>query len=218
MERKHWLYGLVLMLVAAGLVGPADAASPPPTGPKLPAVPAVQVTVRDQCTGGPVPGFVAQLIDPLGGSLAPSTVGPTSVSFGAVSEPSYGLHIAAPGYQVFGDAVAGLPLDMPPGVQGTDLVRVEKQPGPGQGPSSGFLRQGLRVAAMLMPAAGCPGTPRTPTLPALSGRIVDASTGKAIPGTTCEAKPGPIQVPVDNGKLLVDSWEDDGAIDLNCEG
>jgi hypothetical protein len=220
MQRKQWWYGLLLIFIAGGVVGPAGAASSP-TGPKLPSVPAVQGTVKDLCTGAAVPGFSVQLVDPSGGSLPPTSMGTTAFSFGAVSEPSYELHIEAPGYQPLGDAVAGVPLDMPPGVQGTDPVQVEKNPGPVGTQASAFLRQGLRVAAMLMPAAGCPGAPRTPTLPAISGKVVDVSSGKAIAGTTCEvvgANPGPTQVPVDNGKFLVDTWEDAQAIDINCEG
>lgn len=220
MERTRWFYGLILILVAAGLIGPAGAVAPP-TGPKLPNVPAVQGTVRDMCTGGPVSGFTAQLVDALGGALSPSQIGPTSFSFGAVSEPTYELHLDAPGYQPLGDAVSGLPLDMPPGVQGTDPAHVEVNPGPVQGPASGFVRQGLRVAALLMPAAGCPGTPKTPMLPAISGKVVDADTGRAVPGTACElvgGQPGPVQVPVENGKFLVNTWESGQPVDINCEG
>jgi PKD domain len=96
MRRRAPLLLAVLMLL--GLVGPADAAQPGPTQ-----LPAVQLTVADECTGAAIPGASVSISDPAGATVSPSSARGSSFTFDRLDLADAQLHVSASGHQPLGD-------------------------------------------------------------------------------------------------------------------
>jgi hypothetical protein len=186
---RRWLsVGSVLMLLSVGLAGSAVARNPGPVG--FPLVPDVQASLKDECTGANVAGFVATLEDPsTGAQVAPSKMTSSGFVFATLSAPDYVLHLSAPGYQPLGDPASpnpGVPISRDPGPAG----RVTKAPGPVGLPGGTRIFEGLRLAIMLMPDTGC-AAPRSPRQLAVSGKVLDLATGAPIPSAVVGLQPEP---------------------------
>jgi hypothetical protein len=155
-------------------------------------LPAVRATVKDQCTGHNVPGFVASLTDSLGASIAPSKVSASGFTFMTLpSDPVLTLHVSAPGYAPLNDPAnqspaPGVAISPPPGplhnTEGTAVIT----------PAGDIVVETLAVAIMLAPSppGGC-AQPRMPSVPALKGQVFDAQTGAAASGLTVNLVPDP---------------------------
>jgi hypothetical protein len=188
--RRSLTVGSVLVLLSVGLAGSAAARNPGPNG-----VPAVQATVKDQCTGRSVPGFVASLTDSLGASVSPSKVTASGFSFVTLpSDPVLTLHVSAPGYAPLNDPAnpgpdPGVGISPPPGpphsTEGTAVIT----------PTGDIIAETLAVAIMLAPSppGGC-AQPRMPSVPALKGKVFNAQTGLAATGLTVNLVPDPRSV------------------------
>jgi hypothetical protein len=201
-------FGGVVALLGT-TVGPAVAAEPGPIQ-----VPALTGFVTDACTGLPVTGGltvgIAPLVaDPTTGMVDPGPVQspPSPPFFGFFRYPTKDpgpiqLTVSAPGYKPLGGAPD-------PAAGGSPGAPVLKDPGPinlpaGQGLSIGLLLD-IRLAP-IAPSASCQ-PPGPPIFPAISGRGVDAATGRGLAGlvvaaaplvldpTTGMVDPGPIQSP-----------------------
>ena len=99
MRKRAVLLAAVLMMM--GLVGPADAANP---GPQQ--LPAVQLTVADECTGSAVSGASVSISDPTGRTVSPSSARGSSFAFDRLDLADAELHVSAPGHQPLGDPAA----------------------------------------------------------------------------------------------------------------
>jgi len=177
----------VLVLLSVGFAGSAAASDPGPIN-----VPAVQATVKDQCTGRNVPGFVASLTDATGASVSPSKVSASGFSFvNLPSDPALTLHVSAPGYASLNNPTnpspdPGVGISPPPGplhsIEGTAVTTA----------TGDTIIETLVLAIMLAPSppGGCT-TPRTPSLPALKGAVFDAQTGRPATGLTVNLVPDP---------------------------
>jgi hypothetical protein len=224
---RRWLsVGSVLVLLSVGLAGSATASKVP--GP--PQVPAVQATVKDQCTGGPVPGFAASLVDAPGNApLLPSKTTTAGFVFQTgPAIPNFVLHVTAPGYVSLGGAPdVGVTLTNFPGPV---PLSADQQSGPTELPGGVEAFTGLRVAVLLEPSTGCAVALRKAAVPAVSGKVfehfvllghsnvawspltdftVDAVPDPATPGVM---NPGPIQI--SHGTFVIKTLEC-GAYDID---
>jgi hypothetical protein len=184
--RRSLTVGLVMVLLSLGLAGSAAARAP------YVGLPAVQATVKDQCTGRNVPGFVSSLTDSLGVSVSPSKVTAAGFSFVTLpSDPALTLHVSAPGYAPLNDPAnptpdPGVGISPPPGplhsTEGTAVIT----------PTGDIVVETLAVAIMLAPSppGGC-AQPRMPSVPALKGEVFNAQTGLAATGLTVNLVPDP---------------------------
>jgi hypothetical protein len=199
---RRWLsVGSVLVLLSVGLAGSATAANPGPIQ-----VPAVQATVKDQCTGKTLTApFSASLVDATGAVLSPSKTTASTFKYDTVdaANPNVRLQVSASGYAPLGGAAdPGVPITKNPGPNGVPAV--EKNPGPPGLPGGVQLFSGLKLAVLLAPTAGCPTPLRAAAVTALSGKVVDATTGVGVSGLTVNlvadpaapgsGNPGPIQL------------------------
>jgi hypothetical protein len=185
--RRLLSAGVVLVLLSVGFVGSAGAKAPGPTG-----LPAVQATVKDQCTGRSVPGFVASLTDSSGASVAPSRVTASGFTFATLpADPALTLHVSAPGYMPLNDPAIpgsnpGVAISPPPGpVHSTEGTAVITSTGD-------VIVETLAVAIMLAPSppGGC-ARPRMPSVPALKGQVFNAQTGLPATVLTVNLVPDP---------------------------
>jgi hypothetical protein len=174
----------ISFLMAFGVLSLGVTASASGRDPGAVTVPALQGTVRDQCSGKILSSqFVVSLMDPTGAVVSPSKLTASAFEFQRLSEPSYVLQVSAPGYAALGD-----PAGPSPG------VTISPEPGPVSDAVTGLpgrivLPGGvevfaeLRVAVLLSPTGGC-ATPRRATIPALSGHVLDETSGARISGLT----------------------------------
>jgi hypothetical protein len=210
------------VLVGALLVGsvvPAAAVSPGPIG-----VPALTGFVTDACTGLPVAGLsvgVTSTVNP-GLSQAPG-IGPVLGLFvyPTVSPGPSQLTVSAPGYVPLGATPAG----------GAPGVAVTVNPGPPYFPDGASFASGLLLDIRLQPLfPPSPCSPAAPLFPAVSGRGVDAATGRALAGltvalapiisidpTTGEVNPGPTQQPSGGPLLGLFSFRDPGPVQFGFQ-
>jgi hypothetical protein len=188
MRRRLVRVAFVVAVMSAVFAGSAVARNPGPPG--FPLVPDVQATVKDECTGANVAGFVATLEDPTtGAQVAPSKLMSSGFVFATLSAPDYVLHLSAPGYQSLGDPASpnpGVPISKNPGPQG----RVTKDPGPPGLPGGDKVFEGLRLSIMLMPDTGC-AAPRSPRPLGVSGKVLDLGTGLPLPSAMVGLQPEP---------------------------
>src|SRR5262245_58488308 len=98
---RRWLSVVsVVIVLSVGLAASAPAKNPGP-----PQLPAVQATVKDQCTGQPIAGFTASLVDAAGTPTAPSKSTTSGFTYDAgPTEPDWVLHVTAPGHVPLGGA------------------------------------------------------------------------------------------------------------------
>jgi hypothetical protein len=173
MMRRRWLSAVVVLgLLAVGLAGSATAAKNP--GP--PEVPAVQGTVKDQCTGLPVSGFTVSLVDPTPGAptLPPPKLTTSGFVFQSVAaNPDLVLHVTASNHVALGggaDPGVGVPISLRSGPVSVPAVQ---QQGPTQSPDGVQVFTGLRLAVLLEPSAGCATALRKATNPAfIEGKVL----------------------------------------------
>jgi hypothetical protein len=175
--RRWFSFLMVFGLLSLGVTASASARDPGSV-----TVPALQGTVRDQCSGRTLSSqFVVSLTDPAGALVSPSKSTSSTFEFQRLSEPSYVLQVSAPGYAALGD-----PAGSSPG------VTISPEPGPVSDAVTGLPGQivlpggaevfaQLRVAVLLSPAGGC-ATPRRATVPALSAHVFDETSGARISG------------------------------------
>lgn len=192
-----------ISILLAATVAPAAAVNPGPT-----LVPALTGVVTDACTGLPIlRGLtvgVAQ-IDPASGQPGPSQKPPGPSIFGLFTYPTLdpgpiSLTVSAQGY---------LALGADPATGASPGVTIERPPGPNNLPAGQSFASGILLDIRLIPAyTGGPCRPPGPSIfPAVSGRGVDAATGRGLTGltvglaplvvdpTTGAIGPGPIQKP-----------------------
>jgi hypothetical protein len=204
MRRRLVRVGFVVVLMSAALAGSAVARDPGPPG--FPLVPDVQATLKDECTGANVAGFVASLEDPsTGAQVVPSKVTASGFVFATLSAPEYVLHLSAPGYQPLGDPASpnpGVTVLKNPGPPG----RVTRQPGPTGLPGQTRVYEGSRWAISLMPQAGC-ALPRQPKPATLAAKFFDLGTGAPLAAGTVNlvpntpGVPAPAPIPITNGQV-----------------
>jgi hypothetical protein len=209
----------VAALVAATVVPVAAVAAGEP-GPIQ--VPALSGLVTNACTGFPILRGVTvsvSLVDPAApvGQPPGPPIMPSAKGFGAftyatlVPGATYLLNVSAPGYTPLGADPAAPAGTSAPG------VTLMMPPGPPILPAGQSFATGLLLDIRLKPPGpptipgGTPGTacrpPGPPIFPAISGRAVDAATGRGLTGlavgvaplledpTTGMVNPGPIQQP-----------------------
>jgi hypothetical protein len=170
--RRGLSFGSVLVLLAVGLASSAGAKNPGPVG-----LPAVQATVKDQCTGANVPGFVASVVAG-GASVSPSKTTTSGFVYNALDAPQFVLQVSAPGYEPLGGAAnPGVPLFKQPGPSG----RADRQPGPNGLPGGVLVLTGMRAAVLLTPNGGC-AAPRQAVVPAVMAKVIDRETGAPLSG------------------------------------
>jgi hypothetical protein len=184
---RRWLSaGAVLVVLSVGLAGSAIAAEPGPIN-----VPAMQASVKDQCTGGLVPGFAASLVAATGATpVGPSKTTASGFVFqSGPANPDVVLHVTAPGYVPLGGAAdPGFPISADPGP--INVTAVQRQ-GPIELPDGVEMFTGVRLAVLLAPTAGCPTPLRAAAVTALSGKVVDVETGTPIPDAAVSVLPDP---------------------------
>jgi hypothetical protein len=179
----------VTALVGA-TIAPVAAAEPGPTS-----VPAITGFVTNACTGLPIlrgvtVGISSLVIDPTTGMGEPGPIqSPSSgpffgaFSYGSVDPGPVQLTVSAPGYVPLG-AVPDPATGASPG------VTLTRDPGPINLPAGQSFASGLVLdirLAPLSPSTAC--KPPSPNLPAISGRAVDAATGRGLAGLTVGVAP-----------------------------
>jgi hypothetical protein len=204
MRRRLVRVAFVVVVMSAVFAGSTIAKQPGPVG--FPLVPAVQATVKDECTGANVAGFVAALEDPnTGAQVAPSKTTASGFVFATLSAPEYVLHLSAPGYQPLGDPASpnpGVTVLKNPGPTG----RVTKAPGPAGLPGQTRVYEGSRWAISLMPQAGC-ALPRQPKPATFAAKFFDLGTGAPLAAGTVNlvpntpGVPAPAPIPITNGQV-----------------
>jgi hypothetical protein len=208
------------------VAGSAAAVRPSPVG--LPRLAAVQASVRDACSGLPVPGIVTSIVGPAGVRTNPSRVADGSFEFGAVNSSAAVLHVSAPGYVSLngvpdnGIPDNGIPLNGIPdngipenGIPDNGIPDngIPDNGIPDNGPGGIRWEMGWKLGIVLDPVAGC-AHPRAATVPAaVVGTVRDLRSGAPVDGLTVAlapdpatpgaAEPGPIQLGA--GKFTVAS-------------
>jgi hypothetical protein len=209
MRRRLVRVALVVVVMSAVFAGSAIARNPGPAG--FPLVPAVQATVKDECTGAAVPNLQVSISDGVGGTLAPTKLTTGAFQFASLSGlpeltgDDLLLSLSALGYQSLGDPASpnpGVTVLRQPGPSG----RVTKAPGPVGLPGQTRVYEGSRWAISLMPQAGC-ALPRQPKPATFAAKFFDLGTGAPLAAGTVNlvpntaGVPAPAPIPITNGQV-----------------
>ena len=165
-QRRRWTAMAALGLALGAAVGttvPAGAANPGPTQ-----LPALSVSVQNYCTGGKVKHLSVSAQLPGGPVLSPTTTKTGHFVYQTLSEGTYLVSVAGPGYEALSD--------------GTDPgVEVTINPGPTQMPAGTTITPGVTGVVQLLPTAGsgCMG-PGPIQVNALTGIVDNAATGAKV--------------------------------------